>query len=177
MFETNPFIQAPDTVKIKLVVALFSSVVTFTTTSHAQTVGADEAAIHKTLDGILLAADKRDLNAFTDLFVNSPDLYYQISTPDKHEIVAYGFDNMKKMIDGYMKSLPALKPGDPLPSSAKVFNYHVRVKGSLAFVSDGIDYGKEQSQNFMILEKTAGQWKILALMGQHYEMGNLIEVK
>ena len=163
--------------KINLVVALFLSVVSLTTTVRAQTVGAEETAIRKTLDGILLAADKRDLNASTDLFVNSPDLYYQISTPDKHEIVAYGFDNMQKMIDGYMKSLPALKSGDPLPSSAKVFSYHVRVKGSLAFVSDGIDYGKEQSQNFMILEKTAGQWKILALMGQHYEAGNLVEVK
>lgn len=163
--------------KISLAVALFLSVVSLTTTVRAQTVGADEAAIRKTLDGTLLAADKRDLNAFAALFVDSPDLYYQISTPDKHEIVTYGMDHMKKMMDGYMKSLPPLKPGDPLPSSGKVFNYHVRVKGSLAFVSDGIDYGKEQSQNFFILEKTAGQWKILALMGQHYEAGNLIEVK
>ena len=159
----------------RLISLLLFITVLATTTVYAQT--PDETAIRKTLDGILLAADKRDLNAFADLFVNSPDLYYQISTPDKHEIVAYGIDNLKKMMDGYMKSLPPVKPGDPLPSSAKVFDYHVRVKGTVAFVSDGIDYGKERSQNFVVLEKIAGQWKILALMGQHYEPGNLIEVK
>lgn len=69
--------------KINVLLTLFLSVVTFTTTDRAQS--SDEVAIRKTLDAIRPVFDQHDLTAFSGFFKNSSDLYYQIITIDHQQ--------------------------------------------------------------------------------------------
>ena len=153
----------------------FSATTLVATTARAQS--ADEKAIRKTIDDARAAFDKRDLNTFASYFVNSPDLYYQVTTGDHQLILAYGFENMKKMVGGYIKENPApAKAG-----SFKTTDLRLRVNGNVAFLTGNSLDSNGHSQDFIILEKQGGngsapQWKILALTAQSYEMGKRIEI-
>lgn len=136
-------------------------------------------AIRKTFDDSRAAFDKRDLNAFVSYFVSSPDSYFQVSTADHQVILAYGIENIKKMVGGYMQSHPTpAKAG-----SFKTTDLRVRVHGNVAFLTgNSVDSNtNEHSQDFLVLEKQAGngtapRWKILALTAQYYETGKRVEV-
>ena len=163
--------------KTLFILLALSATTLLATTVRAQS--ADEKALRKTVDDSRAAFDKRDLNAFVTYFVNSPDLYYQVTTGDHQLILAHGFENMKKMVGGYMKD-------NPTPAKAgsfKTTDLRLRVNGNVAFLSgNSVDSSSnESSQDFIILEKQAGngsgaQWKISALTAQYYEMGKRIEV-
>ncbi|GAB2558569.1 nuclear transport factor 2 family protein [Spirosoma aerophilum] len=157
--------------KINLVVVLFLSVISLTTTVRAQS--SDEIAIRKTLDGIRLVFEKHDLNAFSGFFKKSPDLYYQIITIDHQVIQAYGYDNMKKMIGGYFQSVPVAAT----PSPYKTTDSRIRISGDTALVTEGNDVNGDLSLHLVALEKIAGIWKITAFSGQSYKPGSLIDVK
>ncbi len=138
----------------------------------------DETAIKAVLDASRAAADKRDLNAFTACFVNSPDLVYQIMTGDHRMIIAHGMDNMKKMVGGYYQAVPA--PATPVVHQTT--DYRVRVNGDMATATTTMTDGTENSRIQVVLEKVArsegsGAWKILTLTGTNYEAGKLTEVK
>lgn len=157
--------------KINLLLALFLSVATFTTTVRAQS--SDEVAIRKTLDAIRPVFDKHDLNTFSGFFKNSPDLYYQIITIDHQVIQAYGYENMKKMIGGYFQSVPIAAT----PSLYKTTDSRIRINGNTALVTEGNDVAGDLSLHLVMLEKIAGIWKITAFSGQSYATGKLMEVK
>ena len=139
----------------------------------------DEKAIRKTIDDSRAAFDKRDLDAFASYFVNSPDVYFQVSTDDHEVILTHGFENMKKMVGDYMKGNPT-----PVPAgSFKTTDIRIRVHGNVAFMTgNSLDSTtNEHSQDFLVLEKEGGngsvpQWKILALTAQNYEIGKRVEV-
>lgn len=165
---------------------LFISLVLSATALMATTVRAqsDRSAgavsdIRKTIDDSRAAFDKRDLNAFTNYFVNSPNLYYQVSTVDHQVILAHGIENMKKMVGGYMQSHPTpAKAG-----SFKTTDLRLRVNGNIAFLmGNSLDSNtNEHSQDFLALEKQAGngstpRWKILALTAQYYETEKRVDV-
>ncbi len=133
----------------------------------AETANHDDATIRKTLDDRGTAADKRDLNAFASFFVQSPDLYYQITTADNKVLLARGIDNMKKMVGGYMKTAP------PATDSTKPASVNLRIAGNVAFAS----WSNAGNQDFLVLEKVGSSWKISALTSQYFNTGNFVEVK
>lgn len=151
---------------------VLSAAALLATTVRAQS--GDEKAIRKTFDDSRAAFDKRDLNAFASYFVSSPDSYFQVSTGDHQVILAYGIENMKKMVDGYMQSHPSTAPA----GSFKTTDVRVRVHGNVAFMTgNSLDSNtNEHSQDFLVLEKTGGVWKILALTAQFYETEKRVEV-
>ena len=158
---------------------IFFSLAFATLSFFASAQSADEAAIQKTLKASGTAIDKRDFNAFAACFVNSPDLYYQIAPKDGTVEIIYakGFDNMTKMVGGYMKSQP---PADNPKHTS--LDYKVRVNGNSAYVTQGEideDLGKkESSRMFFVLEKnSSGDWKIASLIGNYYSENKAVEVK
>ena len=158
--------------KTNLILTLILAATVLTaTTVCAQ--NADEAAIKKVIEASGVAAGKRDLNAFTACFVNSPDLYYQIMTADHQVILAHGMENMKKMVGGYFQTVPA----SAAPGSHQASDYRMRVNGNMATATMNDTDGKENSRMQMVLEKADGTWKILTLTGTYYEAGKLMEVK
>ena len=159
--------------KTNLFLALILIATALTTnTVHAQS-SPDEIAIKKVIDASGVAADKRDINAFTACFVNSPDLYYQIMTGTHEVIVAHGMENMKKMVGGYFQSAPA----PATPSTHQIADYRMRVNGNMATATMNDTDNKENSRMQVVLEKADGNWKILTLTGTYYETGKLMEVK
>lgn len=158
--------------KTLLIVLALSATTLLATTVRAQS--ADEKAIRKTIDDSRAAFDKRDLNTFVSYFVNSPDLYYQVSTGDHQIILAHGIENMKKMVGGYMQSHPSAAPA----GSFKMTDLRFRVNGNIAFITSNSLDGttNEHSQDLLVLEKTGGGWKFLALTAQYYETGKRVEV-
>lgn len=149
-----------------LFLALFAFALVTTTTAQAQN-KADETAIRKTLNELWTAADNRDLAAFASFFVNSPDLYYQITTADNKVLLARGIENMKKMVGGYMKSAPAAT------TSTKPALTNLRIAGNVAFAN----WSNVGNQDFLVLEKTGDSWKISALSSQYFQPSNFIEMK
>ena len=159
-------------------ILLFLLVATALTTTTVRAQTSEETAIRKVLDASRTASDQRDLNAFTACFVDSPDLVYQIMTGDHRMIVAHGMENMKKMVGGYFKSVPA--PATPVVHQTT--DYRVRVNGNMATATATMTDGTENSRIQVVLEKAAqsdgaGAWKILTLTGTYYEAGKLTEVK
>ncbi len=162
--------------KTNLILALLLTVSALTTTVRAQTTGtpdSDKTAINKVVADSRVAFDKRDLNAFASLFLNSPDLYYQILTGDQQMIVAHGIENMKKMVGGYFKSVPT----PAMPGSYAVTDVRVLVRGNTAYVTGNGQEDKAMSRDFVTLEKTDGAWKITSLIGTYYGTGKFTEVK
>ncbi|MVM28461.1 hypothetical protein GO755_00350 [Spirosoma sp. HMF4905] len=164
--------------------SLFLSVATlivFTTRSFAQTSG-DEAAIRQVLDGMQLAFDKRNIKAFGSLFVQSPNLYYQVAPGGGEMIVAHGYDNMVKMIGHRLKEL-ANEP----PTKNTFTQYKTHINGNSAWVTFTLiaelpGGQKVNACQFSVLEKkadngSAPRWKIAAMTWQDYPDGKLVEVK
>ncbi|MBC8111334.1 MAG: nuclear transport factor 2 family protein [Verrucomicrobia bacterium] len=159
-----------------LSIILFYSLITLTA-AFAQNKTADETAIRKTLTDARAAYDKKDLSAFTAFFVKSPDLYFQIYAERQMIILAHGWEAMNRMEGGYMKE-------NPQPNTDKIIEtaYKVYINGNTAWVSSTNEYqapdGKKSfSQDFIVLEKQQGIWKIAALTSQNYAEGKLVEVK
>ena len=145
--------------------------------AFAQNKSADETAIRQTLTTARSNFNKKDLTAFTSLFVKSPDLYYQIYTRSGEVILAHGYDAMTHMIGGYMKSNP-----EPITVKMTESDFKYQIKGNIAWVTSITegelpDGKKESSTDFILLEKLQNTWKIIALIGQEYNNGKLIEVK
>ena len=168
------------TLLITLALSATTLVVTTVRAQSAAPADRDEKAIRKTVEDARAAFGKRDLNTFASYFVNSPDLYYQVTTGDHQVILAHGFENMKKMVGGYIKDNPTPDKTDRF----KATEPHIRVNGNVAFISaNSQDTGKEEhSQDFLVLEKQAGngsapRWKISVLTAQYYEVGKRVEVK
>lgn len=153
----------------------------FSTVSRAQTTeipNRDAIAIRSIIADSQAAFEKRDLNGFASYFLNSPKLYYQVMTGDHQVILAHGFENMKKMVGGYMQNNP--KPATP--GSFIMTDQRIRVMGNVALLTGDSTDSDERSQNFIVLEKVDGtgsapQWKISALTAQYYEAGKRIEIK
>ena len=143
-----------------------AALTTFTTNVSAQKSG-DEAAVQRVLDAARSAFDKRDLTGFTDLFVKSPYLYYQVYTSDGQVIMAQGWEAMTHMVGGHMKSNPK-----PSQTKASMNDPHIHINGNTAWANATnhweVDGQKNQSRDLLILEKQGGQWKIAALTSQTY---------
>lgn len=137
---------------------------------YAQT---DEVAIRKTIDALWPSFEKHDLTTFGSFFKNSPDLYYQVNTPDNRLIVAHGWENMKKMIGGYFQNTPIAAQ----PATFSATESRIRVAGNTAVVTENIDVNGQKSLHLVTLEKMAGVWKITAFMGESYVADKLIVVK
>jgi hypothetical protein len=154
-------------IALALVAAIWLVMPTSVRAQSTETSNPDEKVIRQTLDDLSTAVDKRDLNAFASYFVQSPDLYYQITTPENKVLLARGIDNMKKMVGGYMKSAPATT------ASVKPAVTNLRIVGNVAFAN----WSNPGNQDFLVLEKQGSAWKISALNSQYFNAGNFIEVK
>lgn len=159
--------------KTNLILLFLLTATTLTiTTARAQS-SSDETAIGKVIGASGAAVDKRDLNAFAACFVDSPDLVYQIMTGTHEVIIAHGMENMKKMVGGYFKAVPA--PATPAVHQST--DYRVRVNGNMATATMTDTDGKENNRMQVVLEKAAEAWKILTLTRTYCEAGKLTEVK
>ena len=141
--------------------------------TRSETRTSDVSAIRAVVERSRVAFDKRDLMAFADNFVNSPDLYYQILTGEQQMIVAHGTENMKKMVGGYFKAVPT----PATPGSYAITDVRVRVRGNTAYITANGQEDKAMSRDFMTLEKTDNAWKITSLIGTYYGTGKFTEVK
>ena len=136
------------------------------------------SAVRKTLDDARAALDKRDLNTFASYFVKSADLYYEVTPglPDKDLAIAHGWDNMTKMINGYMLANP-----NPNTLPYVMSDYRAQVNGNAAFLNaDGYDMMTDGKKNpwrlFVVMEKQNGIWKIASLLVHNYGEGRLLDV-
>ena len=183
------------TMKTLLVSLVLSTTALMTTTVRAQSAGPapagpapsyrperdrpDQKAVRKTLDDARAALDKRDLNAFGSYFVKSADLYYEVTPglPDKDLAIAHGWNNMIKMLTGYMAANPT-----PNTLPYVMSDYRAQVNGNAAFLNaDGYDMMTDGKKNpwrlFVVMEKQNGIWKIASLLVHNYGEGRLLDVK
>lgn len=165
--------------KITLISLLSATMLlVFSICSSAQTTG-EEAAIRQVLHASHLAFNKRELKVFSGYFIQSPTLYYQVTTADNHLYMARGWEAMTHMVGNHMKDDPQDFPADPTPIPST--DTHIHVNGNTAWVDETThwegDGKKWNGRDLLILEKKAAGWKISALTTQVYSEGNLVEIK
>ena len=173
--------------KTLFIVFALSATALLSTTVRAQSAGtpdqdekrSDVSVIRKTVDDARSALDKRDLNAFTSYFVKSANLYYEVTPglPDKDLAIAHGWENMTKMINGYMLANP-----NPNTLPYVMSDYRAQINGNAAFLNaDGYDMMTDGKKNmwrlFVVLTRQSGTWKIASLLVHNYGEGRLLEIK
>lgn len=156
-----------------------ATLTTFTTVSRAQTSG-DEAAIKQVIYASRLAFNKRDLKAFSALFIKSPSLYYQVRAGDNQLIMARGWEAMTHMVGGHMKNDPQDFSANPIPLPST--DTHIQVRGNIAWVEETGHWEnskkeKGRGRDLVILEKQGTQWKIAALTSQVFADKQLVVIK